>query len=198
MDDSDDLEDEASVQEKDTLGIPSPSSSFGTSLGSQEFRRMLKPPNKKQYDEEMDTVIQEIKIKEAELKSLGGHPIEGVSTGIESIRAEKEANIEKRKKVDNDLKQLNLSIQKLRASLSTTESNLHYKNEAKADEAIRKLEYQLKVQNFKVSEERKIVAEIDKLKRSKKVLVQYFTQKRELDEVKAKQNRLRAEREVHN
>ena len=58
-----------------------------------------------------------------------------------------------------------------RGGLSTTESNLHYKNEAKIDEAIRKLEYQLKVQNFKLSEERKIVAEIDKLKRSKKVLV---------------------------
>ena len=58
-----------------------------------------------------------------------------------------------------------------RGSLSTTESNLHYKNEAKIDEAIRKLEWQLKVQNFKVAEERRIVAEIDKLKRSKKVLV---------------------------
>jgi len=55
--------------------------------------------------------------------------------------------------------------------LTRTESNLHYKNEAKIDDAIRKMEYQLQTQNFRVSEERKIVAEVDKLKRSKKILV---------------------------
>lgn len=196
MDNSDDSEDAANAQEKDTLGLPSPSSSFGSSLGaSQDFRRMMKPPNKKKYKEEMGTIMENIKLKEAELKSLGARPNDGVCTDQENIRAEKDANMSKRKKVDIDLKQLNLTIQKLRGSLSTTESNLHYKNEAKIDEAIRKLDYQLKVQNFKLSEERKIVAEIDKLKRSKKVLVQYFAQKRELDEVRAKQNRLRGERE---
>ena len=34
----------------------------------------------------------------------------------------------------------------------------------------RKLEWNLRVQNFKISEEKKIVAEIDSLKRSKKNL----------------------------
>ena len=49
-------------------GLPSPSSSFGSSLGaSHDFRRMFKPPNKKKYEEEMDKVIQEIKSKEAEM-----------------------------------------------------------------------------------------------------------------------------------
>ena len=54
--------------------------------------------------------------------------------------------------------------------LSRTESNLHYKNEQRIDDTIKKLELQLRNQNFRLSEERRIVAEVDKLKRSKKVL----------------------------
>ena len=46
-------------------------------------------------------------------KSLGGRLPEGVSVSLEGLRAEKDANISKRKRVDAELKQLNLNIQKL-------------------------------------------------------------------------------------
>ena len=56
-------------------------------------------------------------------------------------------------------------------SLSKVQGNLPYKNEDRINEAIRRLEHQLRTQNFNVREERKIVSEIDRLKRSKKSLV---------------------------
>ena len=40
-------------------------------------------------------------------------PNDVVTSDLEGIRAEKDANISKRKKVDAELKQLNLNIQKL-------------------------------------------------------------------------------------
>ena len=46
-------------------------------------------------------------------KSLGVRPNDVVTSDLEGIRAEKDANISKRKKVDAELKQLNLNIQKL-------------------------------------------------------------------------------------
>ena len=53
-------------------GLPSPSSSLNSPLGlslgaSHDFRPTLKPPNKKKYDEEVERLIQEIKIRDTEL-----------------------------------------------------------------------------------------------------------------------------------
>ena len=59
------------------------------------------------------------------------------------------------------------------------QSGLQYRTEAKITEAISRLQHQLQTQNFKLNEEKKIVAEIDTLKRSKKDLGQvmlYFSQ----------------------
>ena len=54
--------------------------------------------------------------------------------------------------------------------LTKLQSSLQYKNEERITEAMRRLDYQLVSHNFTLSEEKKIVAEIDSLKRSKKVL----------------------------
>ncbi len=56
-------------------------------------------------------------------------------------------------------------------ALAKTQTNLLYKNEDKINEAIRRLDQQLKRQNFNLRDEKKVVAEIDRLKRSKKSLV---------------------------
>jgi len=54
------------------------------------------------------------------------------------------------------------------AECTHLQSGLQYKSEAKITEAINRLQHQLRMQNFKLNEERKIVAEIDMLKRSRK------------------------------
>ena len=53
-------------------------------------------------------------------------------------------------------------------SLSKLEAGLAFKTEAAVDDAIQKLEYQLRTRHFKLSEENRIVKEIDSLRRSKK------------------------------
>ncbi|KAK3578415.1 hypothetical protein CHS0354_035616 [Potamilus streckersoni] len=166
------------------------------SLNSSMDGRRLKPPNKKKFEEELEDLTKQIKEKESLQQTLP-KPGETPVTELRDIRAEKDAAIVKRKKIDSDLKLLNQEITKKMGLLSNTESNLHYKNEAKIDDAIKKLEWQLKVQNFKLSEEKKVVAEIDKLKRSKKHLTQYFAQKKEIDEMRDRQRRMREEREYY-
>lgn len=54
-------------------------------------------------------------------------------------------------------------VQKLRAGLPST-------NEDHIQDQIRNLEYQLRKHNFKPPEEKKIIIEIDRLNRSKKLL----------------------------
>jgi len=55
------------------------------------------------------------------------------------------------------------------------QSGLPYRTEAKITEVISRLEHQLQMQNFKLNEEKKIVAEIDALKRSRKDLGQVLS-----------------------
>ena len=55
--------------------------------------------------------------------------------------------------------------------MTKVESTLKYKSEDRTNETIRCLEEQLKLQNFSLREERRIIKEIDALKRSKNVLV---------------------------
>jgi len=57
------------------------------------------------------------------------------------------------------------------SEMTKVESTLKYKSEERTNETIQRLEHQLKVQNFSLREERRIVKEIDALKRSKNVLV---------------------------
>ena len=53
-------------------------------------------------------------------------------------------------------------------SLSKIDAGLTFKTDAAVDDAIRKLEHQLTTRHFKLSEENRIVKEIDSLRRSKK------------------------------
>ncbi|XP_046580958.1 DNA ligase 1-like [Haliotis rubra] len=157
---------------------------------SEPLRR-TRPPSKKRLDDEVDALMVEIREKEAELKSIGGRG----EDSLKNIRAEKDATFERRKKVDSDLKTLNQAITQKMNALSKLQSSLHYTTEEKHNDAIRKLEWNMKVQNFKLSQEKKIVAEIDSLKRSKKMLSSYLSMKKEIDESRDRQRRMREERD---
>lgn len=195
MDNMEEPEENICEDERDSsTGSASLGSSFSS---SQDFRRQMRPPNKKKYDEEMEELQKQIRAKDAELKSLGLAGSDAAAGQLHDIRAEKEASINRRKKIDNDLRQLNEDIKKKMGLLSQKASDLHYKNEAKYDEAIRKMQWQLETQNFRMAEERRIVAEIDKLKRSKKLLVEYNAQKGEIDAMRKNQTRMRGERETY-
>ena len=54
------------------------------------------------------------------------------------------------------------------AETARLQSGLQYKTDAKINDAISRLQHQLQTRNFTLNEEKKIVAEIDTLKRSRK------------------------------
>lgn len=154
--------------------------------------KKVRPPNKKKHEDEVEAVQNEIKEKETQLHMLTE---ENFQNQLKATRAEKVAVIEKLKKIDTDLKSLSQQITKKKGNQDQLQSRLHYRSDDRIDEAIRRLEWQMKVQNFKLTEEKKIVAEIDSLKRSKKDLSQFLATKKEVDEIRDRQRRMREERD---
>ncbi|KAK2192529.1 hypothetical protein NP493_28g04018 [Ridgeia piscesae] len=121
---------------------------------------------------------------------------ENCQVEIRTTRAEKESIVKQRKKIDADLRCHNEEIAKQMAHLTKLQSNLQYKSEDRIRDAIHRLDYHLSSRNFTLSEEKKIVAEIDRLKRSKKVLEEYLILKKEIDEKRDQQKKLREERDL--
>ncbi|XP_062566204.1 trichohyalin-like isoform X2 [Saccostrea cucullata] len=162
-----------------------------TEEDTQVAVKKVKPPNKKRFEEDLEQLSSRIRDLENEMKKL--QPSQ--KGDIASKRSEKIEIINTLKTIDTEIRALTADVTKRRAALDRLQANLVYKNEKKIDDAVGKLEYQLKRTNFKLSEEKKIVAEIDKLQRSKKVLVQYVAQKKEMDDVRERQRQLREERD---
>ncbi|KAK7461556.1 hypothetical protein BaRGS_00038702 [Batillaria attramentaria] len=152
---------------------------------------------KKKFEDELETVRTAIRATAQELESLKASENETLmSEELKGLRADRIAVIDHRKQVDSDLQKLNKEkIPVMARNLSRLEPTLYYKNDDRINEAIRRLEYNIQVQNFRLSEEKKIVAEIDRLRRSKKTLVWYQALKQEMAELRNEQRRLREERD---
>ncbi|KAH3748513.1 myosin-2 heavy chain-like [Dreissena polymorpha] len=188
---------EATGGSLDDENANSGSDSLNCSQTTNELRHaLLRPPNKKRFDEEKEEIMREIQVKDQELKSLAAVSPNAKTARHKEIRLEREAAIAKRRNIDTELATLKQQITEKMGQLSRTESNLHIKNEQKIDDTIKKLEWQLRQQNFRLAEERRIVAEVDKLKRSKKFLEEYNSQKKEVDKMRAAQKKFREEKDV--
>ncbi|KAL8625118.1 hypothetical protein ACOMHN_030752 [Nucella lapillus] len=159
--------------------------------------RRTRAPSRKKFDEEMEGLTANIRRTEEELEELKTTGPSSFANAQKNLKAEKNANIERRKKIDADLERLNKDVSGMMHSISRLESTLHYRSEDKIDEAIRRLDWSLKVQNFKLSQEKKIVAEIDSLRRSKKTLIQYRNLKKDKDAMRDRQRRMREERDYY-
>lgn len=174
-----------------TMEEPEEAPQGDTEEETQAATKKVKPPNKKRFEEDLEQISNRIRDLEIEQKKL--QPSQ--KGDIASKRTEKIEIINTLKAIDTEIRAISADVTKRRAALDRLQANLVYKNEKKIDDAVGKLEYQLKRTNFKLSEEKKIVAEIDKLQRSKKVLVHYVAQKKEMDDVRERQRQLREERD---
>ncbi|GAB6029814.1 hypothetical protein CHUAL_005526 [Chamberlinius hualienensis] len=115
---------------------------------------------------------------------------------LKEIRNEKETAINDRKKIDADVLALNNDMTTKRDQLMKLQGSLQYRTEEALNEAIRRLQVQLETNNYKVLEEKKIVQEIDRLKRSKKNLKEYLQLREDLDRIRDRQRMMRNERET--
>ncbi|XP_022103610.1 stress response protein NST1-like isoform X2 [Acanthaster planci] len=168
----------------------------------------LRPPNRRRHEEQLEQLMSRIRSLEAELKSLGRpQHVDGLSedsdqkdvllTEQKRLREEKEASISKRKSLDEDLKAINEQISKQNDALSKIDAGLQFKREAAVDDAIHKLEHQLKTRHFKLSEENRIVKEIDSLRRSKKKVIEYQQQKQQIESLRARKKTVKDERDKY-
>ncbi|CAG5135353.1 unnamed protein product [Candidula unifasciata] len=157
----------------------------------------VRPPNKKKYEEDMEKILSQIKEKEAEMERLKSLGSLSMTSELQRIKAERSAAIAKRKKIDQELEKLKKIIPDKMRHLVQLESSVIYKSEDKINTAVQRLEWNLKVQPFKLMEEKKIVSEIDRLKRSKKTLVQYMALKQDISGIRDMQRRMREERDMY-
>ncbi|GFO01797.1 DNA ligase 1-like [Plakobranchus ocellatus] len=164
--------------------------------GEDSFEKKTRPPNRRKFDEDMSALTSHIQEKEAELEKLKSNAALHISKDLNSLKAEKFAKITQRKEIDAQLERINKIIPEKMKHLNQLELSLYYKSEEKINTAIGRLEWNLKVQSFKLSEEKKIVSEIDGLKRSKKVLAQYLTLKQEINGIRDHQRSMREERDT--
>lgn len=169
----------------------------------------LKPPDSKRFQLEMDEMLARIREAEVKIKSLEKKV--SVSEGkikaatvvdkeklrieLQELRIMREKVIEERKQFDLELKGLNVQVQKKNDACTKLQAGVRYKSEARIDEAVRRLEHQMQAQQLKLSEEKRIVAEIDTLKRSKRNLNDYLVLKQHVDQLRNKQKNLRSQRD---
>ncbi|GAB1600732.1 uncharacterized protein LOC115210398 isoform X1 [Argonauta hians] len=156
-------------------------------LPQQDIKK-LRPPNKKSIDNHLS----QIKEKTKQLKQYVNEE-ENIRQTLKDLSTTRCEYTKLQSQNIADLKLLKSEIIQKNNTLSNLQSGLMYKNENKINEAIKNLERQLNWNNFTLREEKKIVAEIDSLKRSKKTLALYRAHKIEIDELRAQQTKKRSE-----
>ncbi len=111
------------------------------------------------------------------------------------VRTEKEAIVEERRRVDDELNAVNKLVDAKRDNVQKVRSGLPYMREEDIQDQIRNLEYQLRKNHYRPAEEKKIIVEIDKLNRSKRLLKEHNALKVELDQLRTNQRRARERRD---
>ncbi|XP_076355673.1 uncharacterized protein LOC143249535 isoform X2 [Tachypleus tridentatus] len=148
---------------------------------------LIKRPERKKHREHIEQLNSAIQAKKRHLQKLQNqfdpHKFE---SQMKSLQSQQEERDSQRRRIIEEIQLLNKELTQKRQSLSQTQGTLKYKQEDKIDEAIKRLEYQLQRNNYTANQERKIVQEIDSLKRSKKNLKLYLAQKTEVEDVRSK------------
>ncbi|CAB4067627.1 unnamed protein product [Lepeophtheirus salmonis] len=111
------------------------------------------------------------------------------------IRSQRDMIGEQRTMVDDQLTDINKRVFDKREQVQKVRSGMLYQNEEIILDQIQKLEIQLTKNNFKPSEEKKIILEINRLKRSKNLLKEFNFYKSELDALRTRQKEIREKRD---
>lgn len=166
-----------------------------------------RPPDIKRFQREIEELSERIRDDEAKLKFLEKQTMSSSAGNFKAVprdkllgeqcelRAQREKVIRERKQFDVELKSLNMQVQKKNDECTKLQASLRYKSEARIDDAVRRLEHQVQAQQLKIVEEKRLVSEIDRLKRSKRNLNDYLELKQYVEQLRNKQSRLRGQRD---
>lgn len=167
--------------------------------------KVMRPPNKKKYEESLDALQEKIKASEAELKSLGKPSKESFPEGTEernqlilkqkALRAEKMQTIQWRKEKEEKLHTVRTEITRKGDILSKLEANLPFKTVEGLENALKNLEYQLQHKKLTPQGENRLVREIETLKRSRLKVREYNQKKKEIEADKERRKILKEEKD---
>ncbi|CAB3360204.1 Hypothetical predicted protein [Cloeon dipterum] len=151
-------------------------------------------PNRQKFEKEFAEIKAQIDTAESQLQMAMGS--NSPQARLQAVKEKREVAQKRRKDIIGQLDDLKKQIDTKRDAASQLRSKLQYQSEEQIEQLARKLETQLQQHSFRLSEERRLVAEIDKLRRSKKAVRQYNEAKDELNRLRESQQGLRLERDA--
>ncbi|XP_067933535.1 uncharacterized protein [Watersipora subatra] len=151
-------------------------------------------PSRKTFERQCKQLAEEIRAVQIKLADTKAQ-LNELYSRLHKLREERNAKFTEKSVVEDCVKDMSVNINKLTDNLSQLQSKLHYRDMQKLEDAIRTLQNHLDSRHFKHSEEKKIVAEIDKLNRSKKVVGVYLETQKELRELRTGQHGKRVDRD---
>ena len=159
-------------------------------------------PDKKQFEKEIRVIDEEIKKREAQLKLIPHHTDQEIASelltvaralgDIEALHSSASTEV---KTTEEELRKLGDRLVQRRDVASKLMVGLKHKTQAGFDGSISKLESQLLSKQFSAQEERKLVMEIENLKKSKEVLKDYTEAKQEVEQLMGDQDERRKRRD---
>ena len=172
------------MEEGETRPSPSPSP---TVTGPRQ-------PNRVKHEQQLEDLVDRISRLRVERGGLAGRlrlkrdQLAGVREEREKIIRDKAAVFDQLEWANKEVRQKGDFIQKLRSGVSFSRAE-------EIDDQVRRLEVQLARSSLKLPEERRLVTEIDRLKRSRRTLQEFNKEKLLLEQLRADQQAARERRE---
>ncbi|XP_059086547.1 uncharacterized protein LOC131883179 [Tigriopus californicus] len=154
-----------------------------------------RPPNRPAHERLLDELQTRLSQKEDRRKFLQER-FRGLREAQTRLKADRERIGEERTLVDDRLVVINKEVENKRNQLQKLRTGLSYLREEEIQNQIQNLEYQLRKNHYKPTEEKKIVLEIDRLNRSKKHLKEHNVLKTDLDRLRHSQRVIREQRDL--
>ena len=174
--------------------VPTSPPAVSSSSSNTSTSAHPKQPNKLHFNEKINKIKDHIRKAETERGSIANQ-ITVKKDQIRKIREEREKIVRNKSDIFGRLDGANKDVRSKGETVQKLRSGVSYIRMDELDDQIRRLENQLVKSNLKLLDERKLVTEIDRLKRSKKTLQEFDRERSELDKLKKEQQVARERRD---
>ena len=135
-----------------------------------------KQPNRLQYNEKIHKIKENIRKAEAERGSLASR-ISIKKEQLRRVREERERIIRDKARVFDNVEKTNKDVRGKNDLVQKLRSGVSFSRREEIEDQVKRLETQLARSNLKLPDERRLVTEIDRLKRSKRTLQEFDKEK---------------------
>ena len=152
-------------------------------------------PNRVKHEQQLEELVEKISRLRVERGSLAGR-LRLKRDQLAAVREEREKIIREKTGVFDQLEWANKEVRQKGDFLQKLRSGVSFSRAEEIDEQVRRLELQLARSSLKLPEERRLVTEIDRLKRSRRTLQEFNKEKLLLEQLRAEQQAARERRET--